>query len=100
MVEVCDLFESICGSQLWNNKTLYSDYPDLTVCFQQTVLKWSPCFMLWIISPLWVYMLTKQISPKLTFSYIFCIKIVSYDFIPVQIRGVYSQWTKSKISYF
>jgi len=30
--------ESLCGSQLWDNTTVYSDNPDFTVCFQQTVL--------------------------------------------------------------
>ncbi len=71
--------ESLCGSQLWDNTTVYSDNPDFTVCFQQTVLIWLPCTVLILISPLWIYMLTRQITSKLRFSWVFILKIVSIN---------------------
>ncbi|KAJ6647722.1 Multidrug resistance-associated protein 1 [Pseudolycoriella hygida] len=45
--------EEFCGSQFWNNNlTWFTEDPDLTVCFQKTVLVWAPCFYLWIF--LWM----------------------------------------------
>ena len=72
-----DKIESLCGSEFWNNETVYDEYPDFTFCFQHTVLIWIPCFVLWLISPLWIYMLTRQITPRLGFSWIFLLKIVN-----------------------
>lgn len=69
--------ESLCGSELWDNNTVYSDNPDFTFCFQQTILIWTPCFVLILISPLWIYMLTRQITSRLRYSLVFILKIVS-----------------------
>uniref|UniRef100_A0A674E9S7 ABC-type glutathione-S-conjugate transporter n=1 Tax=Salmo trutta TaxID=8032 RepID=A0A674E9S7_SALTR len=33
------------------NRTWYTDKPDLTECFQNTVLVWFPCFYLWLLAP-------------------------------------------------
>ncbi|TMS00880.1 Multidrug resistance-associated protein 6, partial [Larimichthys crocea] len=43
------------------NLTWYTSRPDLTQCFQQTVLVWFPCVYLWICSPL--YLLYLQLRP-------------------------------------
>lgn len=45
-------FSSICGTAFWNPKAVYSDHPDFTFCFQNTVLLWIPCLVLWIIGKL------------------------------------------------
>jgi ATP-binding cassette subfamily C (CFTR/MRP) protein 1 len=37
------------------NTTWHSDNPDLTPCFQQTVLVYAPCAFLWIFSALEIY---------------------------------------------
>ncbi|CAF93260.1 unnamed protein product, partial [Tetraodon nigroviridis] len=37
------------------NRTWYTDNPDFTQCFQNTVLVWIPCLYLWICGP--IYML-------------------------------------------
>lgn len=66
----------ICGSEFWDNSTVYAEYPDFTFCFQHTVLVWFPCIIFWAISPLWMYMLTRQTTPKLPFSWVFTIKIL------------------------
>uniref|UniRef100_A0A8P4GE54 ABC-type glutathione-S-conjugate transporter n=1 Tax=Dicentrarchus labrax TaxID=13489 RepID=A0A8P4GE54_DICLA len=47
---------------LWDwNLTWYTSQPDLTQCFQHTVLVWSPCVYLWTCSPL--YLLYLQLRP-------------------------------------
>uniref|UniRef100_A0A8D3D6T5 Multidrug resistance-associated protein 1 n=1 Tax=Scophthalmus maximus TaxID=52904 RepID=A0A8D3D6T5_SCOMX len=37
----------------WNH-TWYTENPDLTQCFQNTVLVWLPCLYLWICSPIYL----------------------------------------------
>uniref|UniRef100_A0A672J2R1 Uncharacterized protein n=1 Tax=Salarias fasciatus TaxID=181472 RepID=A0A672J2R1_SALFA len=37
------------------------DQPDLTQCFQQTIMVWSPCVYLWTCSPL--YLIYLQLRP-------------------------------------
>ncbi|XP_066545950.1 multidrug resistance-associated protein 1 isoform X2 [Amia ocellicauda] len=48
-----DDFCSLDGSDpFWNwNKTWYTPNPDLTQCFQNTVLVWVPCIYLWVCAP-------------------------------------------------
>ncbi|XP_043571121.1 ATP-binding cassette sub-family C member 3 isoform X3 [Chiloscyllium plagiosum] len=52
--------EWLCGSEsgrparLWDhNVTINTDNPDLTTCFQKTILVWVPCVYLWVIFPLY-----------------------------------------------
>nr|XP_040022283.1 multidrug resistance-associated protein 1-like isoform X1 [Gasterosteus aculeatus aculeatus] len=51
--------EDLCSvsglDPLWDwNLTWYTSQPDLTQCFQHTVLVWSPCVYLWICSPFYL----------------------------------------------
>ncbi|KAL6109911.1 abcc6 [Pungitius sinensis] len=51
--------EDLCSvsglDPLWDwNLTWYTSKPDLTQCFQHTVLVWSPCVYLWISSPFYL----------------------------------------------
>ncbi|KAJ8344971.1 hypothetical protein SKAU_G00291640 [Synaphobranchus kaupii] len=50
-----DRFCSLDGSDpFWDwNRTWHSSNPDLTQCFQNTVLVWVPCFYLWLCTPLY-----------------------------------------------
>ncbi|XP_063760007.1 multidrug resistance-associated protein 1-like [Eleginops maclovinus] len=59
MEELC----SVSGlDPLWDwNLTWYTSRPDLTKCFQHTVLVWFPCVYLWTCSPL--YLLYLQLRP-------------------------------------
>uniref|UniRef100_A0A671WVG6 ABC-type glutathione-S-conjugate transporter n=1 Tax=Sparus aurata TaxID=8175 RepID=A0A671WVG6_SPAAU len=52
MEELC----SVSGlDPLWDwNLTWYTSRPDLTQCFQHTVLVWFPCVYLWTCSPLYL----------------------------------------------
>ena len=53
-------FISMCGSPLWDYKTIYSNNPDFTFCFQYTLLIWLPCALLWIAAPIWMFKITKK----------------------------------------
>ncbi|XP_047424944.1 multidrug resistance-associated protein 1-like isoform X2 [Mugil cephalus] len=59
--------EDLCSRSgldpIWDwNLTWYSSRPDLTQCFQHTVLVWFPCVYLWTCSP--VYLLYLQLRPQ------------------------------------
>uniref|UniRef100_A0A8D2LEX9 ATP binding cassette subfamily C member 3 n=1 Tax=Varanus komodoensis TaxID=61221 RepID=A0A8D2LEX9_VARKO len=42
------------------NVTLHTDTPDLTLCFQNTVLAWIPCFYLWCLLLLYYFYLKRN----------------------------------------
>uniref|UniRef100_A0AAQ5Y5P3 ABC-type glutathione-S-conjugate transporter n=1 Tax=Amphiprion ocellaris TaxID=80972 RepID=A0AAQ5Y5P3_AMPOC len=59
--------EALCNNSgldpLWDwNITWYTSTPDLTKCFQHTVLVWFPCVYLWTCSPL--YLVYLQLRPQ------------------------------------
>uniref|UniRef100_A0ACB8EKP6 Canalicular multispecific organic anion transporter 2 n=1 Tax=Sphaerodactylus townsendi TaxID=933632 RepID=A0ACB8EKP6_9SAUR len=43
-----------------SNITMYTDNPDLTPCFQNTMLAWIPCFYLWTILPVYFLYLKRN----------------------------------------
>ncbi|XP_017782317.1 PREDICTED: multidrug resistance-associated protein 1 isoform X1 [Nicrophorus vespilloides] len=48
--------DDFCGSEFWNlNVSWYTEDPDLTKCFEKTVLIWTPCLFLWLFSCLEVF---------------------------------------------
>ena len=47
-----------------SNVTWNTPSPDLTPCFQRTVLPWIPCVLLLVLSPLRLYGLSSQKSSK------------------------------------
>ncbi|XP_076020047.1 multidrug resistance-associated protein 1-like [Genypterus blacodes] len=61
---------------LWDwNLTWYSQQPDLTQCFQHTVLVWFPCFCLWTWSPVYlIYLQVRQHRGFIPLSKLCCIK--------------------------
>ncbi|XP_039991336.1 ATP-binding cassette sub-family C member 3 isoform X2 [Xiphias gladius] len=42
------------------NQTLHTDRPDLTECFQLSVLSWLPCIYLWAVSPIYLFYLKRN----------------------------------------
>uniref|UniRef100_A0A182WGR0 ABC-type glutathione-S-conjugate transporter n=1 Tax=Anopheles minimus TaxID=112268 RepID=A0A182WGR0_9DIPT len=50
------------------NLTWYTDDPDLTPCFQQTVLVWAPCAFLWLFSFLELFYLRKSADKDVPWS--------------------------------
>uniref|UniRef100_A0A4W4G2Z6 ABC-type glutathione-S-conjugate transporter n=1 Tax=Electrophorus electricus TaxID=8005 RepID=A0A4W4G2Z6_ELEEL len=49
----CPPPSSFCVFQDWN-LTWYTPHPDLTQCFQHTVLVWLPCLYLWLGAPFYL----------------------------------------------
>ncbi|KAI1286674.1 ATP-binding cassette sub-family C member 3 [Halotydeus destructor] len=45
-----------CSSEIWDlNATWYSENPDFSPCFHETVLEWIPCAVLWLSAPYVIY---------------------------------------------
>uniref|UniRef100_A0AAR2L5I3 ABC-type glutathione-S-conjugate transporter n=1 Tax=Pygocentrus nattereri TaxID=42514 RepID=A0AAR2L5I3_PYGNA len=57
--QVCGNSSYMCQS-MCHNRTFYADVPDLTECFQLSVLSWTPCIYLWLISPLYLFYLKRN----------------------------------------
>jgi len=48
--------DAFCGSVFWNRSVTWdTENPDLTECFQQTVLAWVPCGFIWVFAPYETY---------------------------------------------
>ncbi|XP_058473003.1 multidrug resistance-associated protein 1-like isoform X1 [Solea solea] len=73
MEELC----SVSGlDPLWDwNLTWYTSKPDLTQCFQHTVLVWFPCVYLWTCSPFYLlYLLLRSHRGVIPLSKLCCSK--------------------------
>ncbi|XP_050432447.1 multidrug resistance-associated protein 1 isoform X1 [Adelges cooleyi] len=54
-------FDRFCGSPFWDNDLSWNTTnPDITLCFERTVLIWVPCLFVWLFSPLEVYYLVSS----------------------------------------
>ncbi|XP_021410687.2 ATP-binding cassette sub-family C member 3, partial [Lonchura striata] len=53
--------EAFCGSRFWDsNLTIHTDNPDLTPCFQNTILAWIPSIYLWSALPFYLLYLKRN----------------------------------------
>uniref|UniRef100_A0A673JRB1 ABC-type glutathione-S-conjugate transporter n=1 Tax=Sinocyclocheilus rhinocerous TaxID=307959 RepID=A0A673JRB1_9TELE len=60
---------------LWDwNVTWYTPHPDLTQCFQHTVLVWFPCFYLWVCAPFYCLYLRFYDNGHISISSLCCAK--------------------------
>ncbi|XP_051994919.1 multidrug resistance-associated protein 1 [Xyrauchen texanus] len=60
---------------LWDwNVTWYTPHPDLTQCFQHTVLVWFPCFYLWVCAPFYCLYLKFYANEHISLSSLCCAK--------------------------
>lgn len=51
-------WEAVCkkSSPFWDSQIVWnSSVPDLTPCFQKTVLNWAPCVIIWLLCPIEIY---------------------------------------------
>nr|CAD7428321.1 unnamed protein product [Timema monikensis] len=64
------------GSYLDANLTWYTEDPDLTPCFQKTVLIWLPCALLWGLSPLEAYYILGSRTRDITWNSLNVTKLV------------------------
>ncbi|XP_049764041.1 multidrug resistance-associated protein 1 isoform X1 [Schistocerca cancellata] len=73
-------YESIdrfCGSPFWDtNLTWHTEDPDLTDCFQRTVLVWVPCVFLWTFSALETYYLLSSKTRNVPWNWLNATKLV------------------------
>ncbi|XP_074870252.1 ATP-binding cassette sub-family C member 3 isoform X2 [Carettochelys insculpta] len=52
--------EAFCGSRFWDpNISVHTENPDLTPCFQNTVLAWIPSIYLWTVLPFYILYLKR-----------------------------------------
>ena len=60
-----------CGnSPFWDwNVTWYGERPDLTSCFQRSVLIWLPCLFLWLFLPFEIYYIRHSKQDLITIPY-------------------------------
>ncbi|XP_032473157.1 canalicular multispecific organic anion transporter 2 isoform X5 [Phocoena sinus] len=50
--------DALCGSKFWDsNLSVHTDNPDVTPCFQNSVLAWVPCIYLWAALPCYLFYL-------------------------------------------
>uniref|UniRef100_W5MJY3 ABC-type glutathione-S-conjugate transporter n=1 Tax=Lepisosteus oculatus TaxID=7918 RepID=W5MJY3_LEPOC len=73
-----DAFCSLSGlDPLWDwNRTWYTPNPDLTQCFQNTVLVWVPCVYLWVCAPFYCLYLHCYDRGYIRVSCLCCAKMV------------------------
>lgn len=94
-------FRSICGSPIWNHQTVYLAYPDFTTCFHYTILKWVPCFVLWIVAPFWTYALTSNVQNKLRPSLLSILKaLITVFLIIIEVVYLILAYMQSKFIVF
>ncbi|XP_071481121.1 multidrug resistance-associated protein 1-like [Diadema antillarum] len=51
-------WQKFCGSELWDPTLLNSSVPDITPCFQETVLSWIPLAFLGLVAPFYLFYLS------------------------------------------
>nr|CAD7445717.1 unnamed protein product [Timema bartmani] len=61
------------------NVTWNTDDPDLTPCFQRTLLIYLPCAFLWALSPLEVFYILNNKNGDIPWNWLNCSKMVSLD---------------------
>ncbi|XP_032455622.1 multidrug resistance-associated protein 1 isoform X7 [Nasonia vitripennis] len=69
--------DQFCGSKFWDrNLSWYTDDPDLTECFQKTVLIWTPCIFLWVFSSFEAYYLLRSKRRNVPLTWLFVAKFL------------------------
>ncbi|XP_046612728.1 multidrug resistance-associated protein 1 isoform X10 [Neodiprion virginianus] len=69
--------DNFCGSAFWDlNVTWYTDNPDLTECFQKTVLVWTPCVFLWTFCSMETYYILSSKRRNIPFTWILISKLL------------------------
>uniref|UniRef100_A0A673H1H8 ABC-type glutathione-S-conjugate transporter n=1 Tax=Sinocyclocheilus rhinocerous TaxID=307959 RepID=A0A673H1H8_9TELE len=66
---------NFCTHYDWN-VTWYTAHPDLTQCFQHTVLVWFPCFYLWVCAPFYCLYLRFYDNGRISLSSLCCAKTI------------------------
>ncbi|XP_011854633.1 PREDICTED: canalicular multispecific organic anion transporter 2-like [Mandrillus leucophaeus] len=66
------------GSKFWDsNLSVHTDNPDLTPCFQNSLLAWVPCIYLWVALPCYLLYLRYHGRGYIILSHLSRLKTVS-----------------------
>ncbi|XP_069695544.1 multidrug resistance-associated protein 1 isoform X5 [Periplaneta americana] len=69
--------DAFCNSTFWNSsQTWYTDKPELSICFQNTILVWIPCLFLWVFSPLETYYILHSKTRNIPWNWLNITKLV------------------------
>ncbi|XP_066599372.1 multidrug resistance-associated protein 1 isoform X2 [Prorops nasuta] len=69
--------DQFCGSKFWDTDLIWNtDDPDLTECFQKTILIWVPCIFLWTFSAMEAYYLLNSKRKNIPCTWLFVSKQV------------------------
>jgi hypothetical protein len=71
--------------------------PDFTTCFENTVMKWVPCLILFLIGPSWILATYKEIKFKFTFNIYFILKLVCNFCIFFGLERLYTVYFPCKV---
>lgn len=54
--------DELCNSPLWQYNLTWNitSQPDFTPCFQETILIWVPCILLWLLTPLGIISIYRE----------------------------------------
>ena len=74
-----------------NDLSWNTSQPDLTLCFQKTILVWIPCWFLWLMIPLLIYMLRRSNlrNRKWTWNSLTKMVLITFIFLHVAFSFVY-----------
>ncbi|XP_053551240.1 multidrug resistance-associated protein 1 isoform X2 [Bombina bombina] len=88
--------------RFWDsNLTWYTDNPDFSKCFQNTVLVWIPCIYLWLCSPFYFIYLQRHDQGYITMSHLNKAKTAVGFFLWIVCWAdlFYSFWERSQGKY-
>uniref|UniRef100_A0A0P4Y794 ABC-type glutathione-S-conjugate transporter n=1 Tax=Daphnia magna TaxID=35525 RepID=A0A0P4Y794_9CRUS len=75
--ETISPLDSFCGSTFWDlDQTWYTNDPNFTECFHQTVLYWIPCGFIWLFAPYETYQILYSNTRYIPWSFINISKMV------------------------
>ncbi|OQR75813.1 multidrug resistance protein-like [Tropilaelaps mercedesae] len=72
--------DGFCGSKFWDDSLSWhtnGTVPDVTVCFQNSVLAWIPCVFIWVLSPLETYYIFTSQRSYTPWTWFNCTKILA-----------------------
>ncbi|CAK9795197.1 Multidrug resistance-associated protein 1 [Anthophora quadrimaculata] len=71
------MMDQFCGTKFWDKDLMWNtDDPDVTECFQKTVLVWAPCAFLWLFCGIEIYYVLNSKRKNIPYTWLFISKQV------------------------
>ncbi|CAK9830188.1 Multidrug resistance-associated protein 1 [Anthophora retusa] len=71
------MMDQFCGTKFWDKDLMWNtDDPDVTECFQKTVLVWAPCVFLWLFCGIEIYYFVNSKRKNIPYTWLFIFKQV------------------------